>query len=463
MRCTMGEKEAALTVLPLRTVFLCGKPMANVSDHISMVNLAPFGRCRSLGYPATAAATAAHHGHLTPMPCSHNTPIPWTPGKTDYYVKGHLALLKSCKLQCMWGGTISLITDGQVGEGTQWIKKESKTIFHNDTNSEIAMASGAPLVYDTSRDKTNLITGREKLLFNNSSSNSLRDKRKEQLNRMAQAFLSEANRSDENCNGKNSNLGLHDENISDFDKYKFGVNCGTTTSAFLLRKLGFQVTARGRGGENDSTTRLAEDPFSMWSQNTQKDVTFLKEKFLKAKTEFIEERRSKLKSKEEAEMDFRKGCKVDVYFGVLKEVCKEEGYYILNLTWNDKSKIPVTDENGNRVTDKNGNIVYKKDKKGNPIWSHTRHATIIKSEKNAKGEIVLKNIEPQTGEPLPMDDLLRSMAMPEDMVEPSVLLGNGRSAAGDGVMRVLTLENPPVLIRETAHPEYLDAFDVINK
>lgn len=126
MRCTMGEKPAKLTVLPTRTVFLCGQPMANISDHKSMVNLAPFGRCRSLGYPATAAATAAHHGHLTPMPCVHNTPVPWMPGKSDYIVKGQPALLKSCKCQCMWGGTISLTTDGQAGEGTQYVNKSGK-------------------------------------------------------------------------------------------------------------------------------------------------------------------------------------------------------------------------------------------------------------------------------------------------------------------------------------------------
>lgn len=113
MKCTMGTNTAKLTVLPSRTVYLTGKPMANISDHLTMVNLAPFGRCRSLGFPSTAAATAAHHGHLTPMPCMHNTPFPWMNGKNDYIVKGNPALLKSSTCQCMWGGTISLITDGQ--------------------------------------------------------------------------------------------------------------------------------------------------------------------------------------------------------------------------------------------------------------------------------------------------------------------------------------------------------------
>lgn len=113
MRCTMGTSQARLTILPTRTIFLTGKPQANISDHLSFVNLGAFGRCRSLGYPATASATAAAHGHLTPMPCAHNTPFPWMGGKNDYIIKGDPALLKSSTCQCMWGGTISLVTDGQ--------------------------------------------------------------------------------------------------------------------------------------------------------------------------------------------------------------------------------------------------------------------------------------------------------------------------------------------------------------
>lgn len=113
MKCTMGTSQAKLTVLPTRTVFLTGKPMANISDHLTMVNLAPFGRCRSMGFPATASATAANYGTLTPMPCMHNTPFPWMGGKNDYIIKGDPALLKSSTCQCMWGGTISIIIDGQ--------------------------------------------------------------------------------------------------------------------------------------------------------------------------------------------------------------------------------------------------------------------------------------------------------------------------------------------------------------
>ncbi len=127
MQCTMGTKPAQLTVLPIRTVHLAGQPQANISDHQSMVNLAPFGLCRSLAFPPTAAATAAALGTLTPMPCVHNTPTPWFVGKFDDLIQGQPALLKSCKCQCIWGGTISLITDGQMGEGTQYVQKKPKS------------------------------------------------------------------------------------------------------------------------------------------------------------------------------------------------------------------------------------------------------------------------------------------------------------------------------------------------
>lgn len=135
MKCTMGTAPAKLTVLPLRTIFLAGQPQANISDNKSMVNLAPFGLCRSLAFPATAAATAAALGTLTPMPCVHNTPAPWFVGKMDYLIQGQPALLKSCKCQCMWGGTINLVTDGQMGEGTQYVQKQGKEQFSQSSSS----------------------------------------------------------------------------------------------------------------------------------------------------------------------------------------------------------------------------------------------------------------------------------------------------------------------------------------
>ena len=137
LKCSMGTSQAKLTVSSSRTVFLTGQPMANISDHLSMANLAPFGKCRSMGFPATASATAANHGTLTPMPCMHNTPFPWMGGKNDYKVKDDDALLKSSTCSCMWGGTISIINDGQVYTGSADLSKIELEEFENQKQSRL--------------------------------------------------------------------------------------------------------------------------------------------------------------------------------------------------------------------------------------------------------------------------------------------------------------------------------------
>lgn len=117
LKCSCGDKISTLTVYCDRTVFLTEKPMANISDHVSLYNIHPFGRCHTTKYPATGSATAANHGHLTPMPCVPGTVTPWKNGKDDYIVKGQPALLKSSYCKCMWGGIIRITDDGQTNTG----------------------------------------------------------------------------------------------------------------------------------------------------------------------------------------------------------------------------------------------------------------------------------------------------------------------------------------------------------
>lgn len=124
MRCPYGDKLSTLTVFPDRTIWLTGEPQANISDHMSMQNIAPFGKCRTLAYPPTASATAAAHGKLTPMPCVPNTPFPWMQGKDDVIIKGQPALLKSSTLQCVYGGRITLTSDGQTSGDTRGVDIE---------------------------------------------------------------------------------------------------------------------------------------------------------------------------------------------------------------------------------------------------------------------------------------------------------------------------------------------------
>lgn len=124
IRCSCGDKCAKLTVYPDRTVFLTEKPMANISDHVSMYNIAPFGKCHTVAYPPTGSATAANHGHLTPMPCVPGTVSEWINGKNDYIVKGKPALLKSSYCRCKWGGIITITDDGQVDTGNPNLDKQ---------------------------------------------------------------------------------------------------------------------------------------------------------------------------------------------------------------------------------------------------------------------------------------------------------------------------------------------------
>lgn len=123
IKCSCGDKCAKLTVYPDRTVFLTEKPMANISDYVSMYNIAPFGKCHTVAYPPTGSATAANHGHLTPMPCVPGTVSEWINGKSDYIVKGKPALLKSSYCRCQWGGVITITDDGQVDTGNADLSK----------------------------------------------------------------------------------------------------------------------------------------------------------------------------------------------------------------------------------------------------------------------------------------------------------------------------------------------------
>ena len=55
------------------------------------------------GQPRTSAAHAVHSQHGCPVDA-------W---QTRCFVERTTALLDNCKLQCMWAGTISLVSNGQ--------------------------------------------------------------------------------------------------------------------------------------------------------------------------------------------------------------------------------------------------------------------------------------------------------------------------------------------------------------
>lgn len=137
LKCTMGTSCPKLKATP-KNVSLTGKDQANIADYVSMKNVPSFGRCRSLGYPPTASATAANHGKLTPMPCVPGTCPKWETIDKDSLLCGEPALLKPATLKCMYGGTISIVDPGQVLEiKVRGISKQSKNEKKEKAEQEI--------------------------------------------------------------------------------------------------------------------------------------------------------------------------------------------------------------------------------------------------------------------------------------------------------------------------------------
>lgn len=147
LKCSFGDKTSRLSVFPDRKVFLTGQPMANTSDHISMYNINPFGKCHTTNYPPTGSATSANHGRLTPMPCVPGTIANWMYGKDDYIVKGQPALLKSSCCRCQWGGVITITNDGQVNTGKPDGNKERRVY-----PEEMKIKQSARMKLDTDMD-----------------------------------------------------------------------------------------------------------------------------------------------------------------------------------------------------------------------------------------------------------------------------------------------------------------------
>ncbi len=113
LQCSFGAAPSTLVVLPANRTMAGGVPAATIMDHAPMLNVPPFGVCNSMANPMVAAATAAALGVLTPMPCIPATAAPWVPGAPTVMIGSMPALDNSCKLTCMWGGMIQVVSPGQ--------------------------------------------------------------------------------------------------------------------------------------------------------------------------------------------------------------------------------------------------------------------------------------------------------------------------------------------------------------
>ena len=110
--CTFGTAPCTVVVTSQMTVLLGGAPAATIQDCAPGANLATFGACVTMSNPATASATAAALGVLTPQPC---VPVPagvWVGGPTPL-VSNIPALANDAKLMCSYGGMISITHPGQ--------------------------------------------------------------------------------------------------------------------------------------------------------------------------------------------------------------------------------------------------------------------------------------------------------------------------------------------------------------
>lgn len=115
LACTMAlpPGTSTLTVLPVALVDHGGMPVATIMDNKPMVNIPPFGMCKSQLNPATAAATSAALGTPTPGPCMPVIPAPWAPGSPTVTVGNKPALTASSSCMCTAGGKISVNKAGQ--------------------------------------------------------------------------------------------------------------------------------------------------------------------------------------------------------------------------------------------------------------------------------------------------------------------------------------------------------------
>lgn len=116
LQCSFGMSPSPLTIVGMRPTNQ-NMPMANIMDFAPMVNIKPFGMCKSMSNPQVAAATAAAMGTLTPMPCIPVITAPWNPA-AQVKICQMPALLDNGKCICAWGGQISVNFPGQASMAT---------------------------------------------------------------------------------------------------------------------------------------------------------------------------------------------------------------------------------------------------------------------------------------------------------------------------------------------------------
>jgi hypothetical protein len=116
LKCSEGMSPSTLTVLPVSPAGATQMPVATVLDNKPMVNIAPFGMCKTQSNPQVASATSAANGVLTPQPCIPVVSAPWSPGSTKTTLREQKALTDDSTCTCQWTGTIEITSAGSTLE-----------------------------------------------------------------------------------------------------------------------------------------------------------------------------------------------------------------------------------------------------------------------------------------------------------------------------------------------------------
>jgi len=127
LKCTQGDSSSTYTVLPIKKVYINDKPLAVISDMKPMVNIKPFGMCKSMANPTVAAATAANRGRLQKMPCVPNTVGMWSEG-VSHFISDEMTPCNKSKCMCAYAGEISVqdVAQSTVGSSGGSSSKEEK-------------------------------------------------------------------------------------------------------------------------------------------------------------------------------------------------------------------------------------------------------------------------------------------------------------------------------------------------
>ena len=105
--CSHGTAPSALLVPDNHHRITDHKNVANISDHIPIKNIVPFGCCKSMSNPAVAAAGG------TPQTCIPITPLKWQQNHKAIILDKEKILDDRCVCTCIWKGVIAITNAGQ--------------------------------------------------------------------------------------------------------------------------------------------------------------------------------------------------------------------------------------------------------------------------------------------------------------------------------------------------------------